>query len=197
MRVADVASIAIALCVSSLLLAPVAAAETSASAPAETVVAQAEGTRPSGPEPRYQPREPAEPDAYNDAWWELRERYQGVAPPVERGADAFDPGAKYHVPANTPYTRYFLAHILQFQFQRALCDLAGHEGELQACSVYNSKEAGEKFWTMMQAGSSQPWQDTLEMLTGTREMDATAIIDYFQPLMGYLKEQNEGRSCGW
>ena len=137
------------------------------------------------------------PDNYNQAWWDLRTSYQGIAPPVERTEADFDPGAKYHIPANTPYSRYFLAHILQFQMQRSLCELAGHEGELQACSIYGSKEAGEKFWAMMQQGASQPWQDTLQMLTGTREMDATAIIDYFEPLMGYLKEQNESRNCGW
>ncbi len=137
------------------------------------------------------------PDEYNDAWWELRTRYQGVAPAIERGADAFDPGAKYHIPANVSYTRYFLARIMQFQFQRTLCAIAGHEGELQACSIYGNTDAGEKFYAMLEAGQSQPWQDTLETLTGTREMDATAIIDYFEPLMGYLKEQNEGRSCGW
>ena len=137
------------------------------------------------------------PDNYNQAWWDLRTKYQGILPPVNRSEADFDPGAKYHIPANTPYSRYFLAHILQFQFQKALCDLAGHEGELQACSVYNSKEAGEKFWAMMQAGASQPWQDTLETLTGTRQMDATSIIDYFAPLMAYLKEQNAERQCGW
>ncbi len=137
------------------------------------------------------------PDNYNAAWWELRTKYQGIAPPVERSEADFDPGAKYHIPANVSYTRYFLAHIMQFQFQRALCEVAGHEGELQACSIYGSKEAGEKLWAMLEAGGSEPWQDTLEKLTGTREMDATAIIDYFEPLMGYLKEQNEGRDCGW
>jgi peptidyl-dipeptidase A len=137
------------------------------------------------------------PDEYNAAWWELRERYQGVAAPIERSEADFDPGAKYHVPGNVSYTRYFLAGILQFQFQRALCDAAGHEGELHACSIYGSKEAGDRLTAMLEAGSSQPWPDTLEKLTGTREMDATAIIDYFQPLMGYLKEQNAGRSCGW
>jgi len=137
------------------------------------------------------------PEDYNKAWWDLRLSYQGVAPPVERSEADFDPGAKYHVPANVSYTRYFLAHVLMFQFHRALCEAAGYQGELYACSVYGSKEAGAKFWAMLEAGASQPWQDTLEKLTGTREMDATAIIDYFQPLMGYLEEQNEGRSCGW
>ena len=137
------------------------------------------------------------PDNYNAAWWDLRERYQGVAAPVARSEADFDPGAKYHVPGNVSYTRYFLAHILQFQFQRALCDVAGHEGELHACSIYGSKEAGARLTAMLEAGSSQPWPVTLEKLTGTREMDATAIIDYFAPLMAYLQEQNEGRSCGW
>jgi peptidyl-dipeptidase A len=137
------------------------------------------------------------PEDYNKAWWEMRTRYQGIAPPVERTEDHFDPGAKYHVPANVSYTRYFLARILQFQFQRALCETAGHEGDLHSCSVFGNKEAGAKFQAMLEAGQSAPWQETLEKLTGTQEMDASAIIDYFAPLMGYLKEQNEGRSCGW
>jgi len=137
------------------------------------------------------------PAGYNRTWWDLRTRYQGIAPPVPRSESDFDPGAKYHIPANVPYSRYFLAHILQFQFQRALCDAAGYEGELHACAVYQSKEAGQRMWGVLEAGASEPWQDTLEKLTGTREMDASAIIDYFQPLMGWLETQNEGRSCGW
>jgi len=136
-------------------------------------------------------------DEYNKAWWDLRAKYQGIAPPVERTEANFDPGAKYHIPGNVSYTRYFLARILQFQFQRSLCEAAGHEGALHACSIYGSKDAGARLQAMLEAGASEPWQDTLEKLTGTREMDATAIIDYFEPLMGYLKEQNEGRSCGW
>jgi len=137
------------------------------------------------------------PDNYNQAWWALREQYQGIAPPVERTEADFDPGAKYHIPANVSYTRYFLARILQFQFQRSLCEIAGHDGDLASCSVYGSKEAGDRFYAMMESGQSEPWQDALEKLTGTREMDASAIIDYFAPLMGYLEEQNAGRSCGW
>ncbi len=137
------------------------------------------------------------PQDYNKAWWDLRLKYQGIAPPTERGEDYFDPGAKYHIPGNVSYTRYFLARILQFQFQRSLCEIAGHEGQLAACSIYGSKEAGDKFFAMMSSGQSEPWQDALQKLTGTREMDATAIIDYFAPLMGYLKEQNAGRNCGW
>ncbi len=137
------------------------------------------------------------PEDYNKAWWDLRLKYQGIAPPSERSESDFDPGAKYHIPGNVSYTRYFLARILQFQFQRSLCETAGHEGDLASCSIYGSKEAGAKFNAMMTSGQSEPWQDALEKLTGTREMDATAIIDYFAPLMGYLKEQNAGRSCGW
>jgi len=137
------------------------------------------------------------PQNYNQAWWDLRTRYQGIVPGVARSEADFDPGAKYHVPGNVSYTRYFLAAVLQFQFQRALCEVTGHEGGLQACSVFGSEEAGAKFYAMLEAGQSAPWQETLEKLTGTQQMDATAIIDYFEPLMGYLAEQNEGRSCGW
>jgi len=137
------------------------------------------------------------PEDYNAGWWDLRNKYQGIAPPVSRSEADFDPGAKFHIPSNVSYTRYFLAHILQFQFQRSLCEIAEHEGDLASCSIFGSGEAGDRFYAMMASGQSEPWQDALEKLTGTREMDATAIIDYFAPLMGYLKEQNEGRSCGW
>ena len=137
------------------------------------------------------------PENYNQAWWDLRTTYQGIVAPVERSESDFDPGAKYHVPANVSYTRYFLAHVLMFQFHKALCDVSGHTGPLHECSIAGSKEAGERFQAMLEVGASEPWQDTMQKLTGTREMSAVAIIDYFQPLMGYLKEQNEGRSCGW
>ena len=138
-----------------------------------------------------------EPEDYNASWWELRERYQGIAPPVERSEADFDPGAKYHIPANVSYTRYFIARILQFQFHRALCQVAGHEGPLHECSIYDSEEAGARLAAMLERGLSQSWQDTMEELDGSREMDASAIIDYFAPLMAWLKEQNQGRTCGW
>lgn len=137
------------------------------------------------------------PGDYNAGWWKLREQYQGVAPPLARSEEDFDPGAKYHIPANTPYTRYFLAFILQFQFQKALCDAAGFEGPLYQCDIYGNREAGDRLMAMLRAGASQPWQDTLETLTGSRQMDASAIIEYFQPLMEYLKLQNQGSGCGW
>jgi peptidyl-dipeptidase A len=137
------------------------------------------------------------PSEYNDGWWELRNKYQGLKAPSERPADAFDPGAKYHIPGNTPYMRYFLAHILQFQFHKAACDLAGFEGPLHRCSVYGNTEVGEKFNAMMEMGQSKPWPDALEAFTGTREMDGSAILEYFAPLQTYLEEQNKDRTCGW
>jgi peptidyl-dipeptidase A len=137
------------------------------------------------------------PDQYNAGWWKLREEYQGVTAPVARTEEDFDPGAKYHIPGNTPYTRYFLAFVLQFQFQKALCETAGHKGPLHECDVYGNKEAGAKFMAMLQAGASKPWPETLEKLTGGKQMDGSALIEYFQPLMGYLKEQNQGQTCGW
>lgn len=137
------------------------------------------------------------PEQYNTAWWELREKYQGVMAPVERDQAAFDPGAKYHVPANTPYTRYFLAHILQFQFHKALCEIAGDKGPIHRCSIYGSEKAGKALNEMLEMGKSQPWQEALHTLTGKREMDATAILDYFAPLKTWLDEQNQGRQCGW
>ena len=137
------------------------------------------------------------PDHYNQSWWELKARYQGVAPNAPRGEDFFDPGAKYHVPGNTPYTRYFLSHILQFQFYKGLCDAAGHKGPLYNCSFYGDKVAGQKFWAMLEKGASQPWQATMKELTGKEQMDASAVLEYFAPLQDWLKQQNEGQTCGW
>ncbi|WP_448211114.1 M2 family metallopeptidase [Colwellia sp. MEBiC06753] len=137
------------------------------------------------------------PENYNTAWWELREKYQGVSAPVERPADAFDPGAKYHVPANTPYSRYFLAHIQQFEFHRALCEIAGNTEAIHRCSIYNNKAAGEKLNEMLEMGSSQPWQQAYKVVTGNEQMDATAILDYFAPLHTWLKDKNKDRTCGF
>jgi len=137
------------------------------------------------------------PDEYNQGWWNLREEYQGVKAPVARSEVNFDPGAKYHIPGNTPYMRYFLSYIQQFQFHRALCEAAGFEGALHRCSIYNSKDAGEKLNAMLEMGISRPWQDAMQAMTGQRELDASAIIDYFAPLKEWLDVQNQGRQCGW
>lgn len=137
------------------------------------------------------------PENYNAAWWELKAKYQGVAPAQARGEDFFDPGAKYHVPGNTPYTRYFLSHILQFQFYKALCDAAGHNGPLYQCNFAGNPEAGARFWAMLAAGSSQPWQKTLRELTGGEQMDAAPVLEYFAPLNAWLEMKNQGKDCGW
>lgn len=137
------------------------------------------------------------PESYNTAWWDLRLKYQGIVPPVPRSEADFDPGAKYHVPGNVAYTRYFLAHILQFQFHQALCKEAGFEGPLYQCSIYGSQEAGKRLNDMLSTGISRPWPEALEALTGQPDMDATAILDYFAPLAEWLEEQNKGRHCGW
>jgi peptidyl-dipeptidase A len=131
------------------------------------------------------------PADYNKAWWALREQYQGVAPPVERSEADFDPGAKNHIPTNVPYARYFLARIYQFQFFKAMCDASGYKGPLNRCSFYGSKEAGNKLNTMLEAGQSLPWQQTLKEMTGTDHLDAQAMLDYFAPLYVWLKEQNK------
>ncbi|MGE0740909.1 MAG: M2 family metallopeptidase [Hyphomonadaceae bacterium] len=137
------------------------------------------------------------PDRYNAAWWELRERYQGIRPPNARDETMFDPGAKYHIANNVPYLRYFLSYVLQFQFYEAACQQAGWEGPLHRCTVYGNREVGERFARMLEMGASRPWPDALEAFTGTRQMDGGAMARYFQPLMAYMQEQNQGQSCGW
>ncbi len=137
------------------------------------------------------------PAQYNKAWWDLKAKYQGVAPPVDRSEADFDPGAKYHIASNTPYVRYFMARILQFQFHRALCQAAGVQGPLHRCSIYQNKAAGERLNKMLAMGKSKPWPDALEAISGQRQMDATAILDYFAPLKKWLDEQNQGEKAGW
>ncbi|MES2894788.1 MAG: M2 family metallopeptidase [Pseudomonadota bacterium] len=137
------------------------------------------------------------PERYNDDWLKLRLQYQGLVPPGPRPADAFDPGAKYHVPGNVPYTRYFLAHIYQFQFQRAACRQMGWKGPLHRCSVYGQKEVGAKFNAMMEMGASKPWPEELAAFTGESKTDASTVADYFKPLNIWLTAQNKGETCGW
>jgi len=137
------------------------------------------------------------PANYNQAWWDMRLKYEGIVPPVARTEADFDPAAKYHVAANVPYTRYFLAHILEFQFYRALCRESGYKGPLNRCTFYGSKEAGAKFNKMLEMGQSKPWPDELEALTGERQMDAGALLEYFAPLKQWLDEQNKGQKQGW
>ncbi|TRW17914.1 M2 family metallopeptidase [Glacieibacterium frigidum] len=137
------------------------------------------------------------PSAYNKSWTDLRLQYQGIIPPVPRSEADFDPGAKYHIPGNTPYARYFLARILQFQFYQAACKQAGWKGPLHRCSFYGNKEVGARLNAMLEAGASKPWPETLEKFTGTRDMDGRAMLAYFAPLQTWLKAQNKGQQCGW
>jgi peptidyl-dipeptidase A len=137
------------------------------------------------------------PANYEQGWNDLRLQYQGISPPGARTEADFDPGAKYHIPASVPYTRYFLARILQFQFYQAACKQAGWTGPLHRCSFYGNKEVGRRLNEMLAMGASRPWPDALEAFTGSREMSGAAMIEYFRPLMGWLREQNRGRKCGW
>nr|XP_034299426.1 uncharacterized protein LOC117680950 isoform X1 [Crassostrea gigas] len=136
-------------------------------------------------------------DRYNQKWWELRCKYQGITSPMPRTEDDFDPGAKYHIPSNTPYIRYFVSFVVQFQFHKALCEAAGESGPLHQCDIYQSKAAGEKLRNLLKVGSSKPWPEVMKELTGQSKMDATAILDYFKPLQQWLEEQNKGEEKGW
>lgn len=137
------------------------------------------------------------PAEYNEAWWDLVRKYQGLKPPVMRSEADFDPGAKYHIPGNVPYARYFLAAVYQFQLYRALCKQHGHSGPLHRCSFYGDKAVGKRLNDMMAMGMSRPWPDALEAATGQRQLDATAILEYFAPLKAWLDERNRGQTVGW
>ena len=137
------------------------------------------------------------PGGYQAAWDALRLQYQGVKPPVARDETRFDPGAKYHIPAQTPYARYFLARVLQFQFYKSACQQAGWTGPLHRCSVYGNKEVGAKLNAMLSMGQSKPWPDALQVFTGSRQMSGAAMVEYFAPLKIWLDEQNRGKPSGW
>ncbi|KAJ6660556.1 hypothetical protein lerEdw1_017553 [Lerista edwardsae] len=139
------------------------------------------------------------PNRYNYDWWYLRTKYQGICPPIARSETNFDPGAKYHIPGNTPYIRYFVSFILQFQFHKALCEAANFTGPLHTCDIYQSLEAGSRLSKALQAGSSQPWQTILEQVTGTNKMNASALLEYFSPVTMWLEEQNgrTNETRGW
>ena len=137
------------------------------------------------------------PDQYESSWNDLRRQYQGIIPPGERPSSAFDPGAKFHIPASVPYARYFLARILQFQFYRAAAQESGWKGPLHRCSFHGNKDVGRRLEKMLALGASRPWPDALEVFTGTRQMDGSALLDYFRPLMTWLEEQNKNHPCGW
>ena len=137
------------------------------------------------------------PANYNQAWVDLKRQYQGITPPVARSEADFDPGAKFHIPGNTPYARYFLARILQFQFYKAACDMAGWKGPLHRCSFYGNKQVGERLNAMLSMGLSKPWPDALQAFTGNREMSARPMLEYFAPLQSWLEKQNAGKQCGW
>ena len=133
----------------------------------------------------------------NSSWWKLREHYQGISTSTERSEDYFDPGAKYHIPGNTPYTRYYLARIMQYQFHEALCNEIKFDGLLHECSIYGSEKAGDKIISTMAMGESLPWQDAFENLTGSRQLSGKSILNYYAPLKDWLDEQNINRTCGW
>ena len=136
-------------------------------------------------------------DELNQSWWDLREYYQGIKPPSERTEEYFDPGAKYHIPGNTPYTRYYLASIMQYQFHESLCNGMGFDGPLHECSIHGNEYAGEKIISTMAMGQSVPWQDAFENLTGSRKLSGSSIVNYYKPLKEWLDVKNENRICGW
>ncbi|KAL2078213.1 hypothetical protein ACEWY4_025898 [Coilia grayii] len=137
------------------------------------------------------------PETYNQDWWKLRTEYQGICPPVPRNETHFDAGAKYHIPGNTPYIRYFVSFILQFQFHEKLCQAANHVGPLHKCDIYQSKEAGAILEKVLKAGSSKPWTEVLQEAIGTNTMNASSLIKYFQPVIDWLIKQNVNETLGW
>ncbi|UYV61417.1 hypothetical protein LAZ67_1004774 [Cordylochernes scorpioides] len=137
-------------------------------------------------------------DNLNDRWWQLRQKYLWLCPPVRRSETDFDPGVKYHVPSNTPYIRHFFSFILQFQLQEVLCREAGHVGPLHTCDIYGSHAAGEKLAGLLRLGRSMPWQDALARMTGgSCKLDARPLLNYFSPLRRHIRDSLGNSTVGW
>lgn len=145
------------------------------------------------------------PEEYNCKFWKLREEFSGIEPPAVRTEEDLDAPAKYHVSADVEYLRYLVSFIVQFQFHKSACEKAGEfvPGDatktLQNCDIYQSKEAGNVFKAMLAMGSSKPWPDAMEVLTGQRKMDAGPLLEYFKPLNDWLVKKNKeiGAHIGW
>ncbi|OTF69605.1 hypothetical protein BLA29_007606 [Euroglyphus maynei] len=128
-------------------------------------------------------------DHMNRHWWELRLKYQGISPPVKRTENDFDPGSKYHIPAGVEYVRYFVSHILQFQFYKHLCqNVTKRDDKLYQCDFYENRQAGQQLIEMLRKGSSDHWENILKDFIGTSKMSTDALYEYFAPLNQTLTE---------
>ncbi|XP_071562887.1 angiotensin-converting enzyme-like [Temnothorax nylanderi] len=146
------------------------------------------------------------PDNYNCNWWSLAEEYQGIEPPVDRTEEDFDPGSKYHIIADVEYIRYYVSFVIQFQFHKALCTKAKEYDPnnpdtklLSQCDIYGNKDAGNLLKSMLELGSSKPWPDAMEKISGQRQMDAAGLLEYFKPLTDWLIKENKKTNeyIGW
>ncbi|XP_034947061.1 angiotensin-converting enzyme-like [Chelonus insularis] len=133
-------------------------------------------------------------------WWELRLQYQGIIPPIPRIERDFDPGSKYHIPADIPYINYFVGVVIQFQLFESFCDISGHTGDLHTCDIYKSQEAGRLLSEILSLGSSSNWQEIIRIMTRGKmnRIDVNALLRYFEPLNEWLQQENRMEPIiGW
>ncbi|XP_053436341.1 angiotensin-converting enzyme 2 [Nycticebus coucang] len=136
-------------------------------------------------------------DQWMKKWWEMKQEIVGVVEPMPHDETYCDPASLFHVSNDYSFIRYYTRTIYQFQFQEALCQAAQHQGPLHKCDISNSIEAGQKLLNMMSLGKSEPWTLALENVVGTRNMNVSPLLTYFEPLFTWLKEQNRNSFVGW
>ena len=131
-------------------------------------------------------------DQFNKRWWELAAQYQGIAPPTTRGEEYCDAATKTHINDDAAqYYDYALSFILLFQVHDHIAKEILHQ-DPHATNYYGNKEVGKFIADIMKPGASKDWREVLKEKTGS-ELSAKAMLDYFAPLMDYLKKENQGR----
>ncbi|UYZ63832.1 M2 family metallopeptidase [Hymenobacter weizhouensis] len=131
-------------------------------------------------------------DQLNARWWQLCKQYQGIVPPTARGENYLDPATKTHInddPAQ--YYDYALSYVILFQLHDHIAKKILKQ-DPHATNYYGSKEVGQFLADIMRPGSSKDWRTVLKEKTG-EDLSARAMVEYFEPLMAYLKQQNKGR----
>ena len=132
-------------------------------------------------------------DQFNQKWWELAKKYQGMVPPTDRGEEFCDAASKTHINNDAAqYYDYAVSYILLFQFHDHIAKNILKQ-DPHATNYYGSKEVGSFLKDVLETGANNDWRQLLKESVGS-EMSAKPMLDYFEPLMAYLKEQNKGRT---
>jgi peptidyl-dipeptidase A len=131
-------------------------------------------------------------EKFNEKWWELKKKYQGIVPPAERGEEYCDATSKTHINNDAAqYYDYALSTVIFFQLHNHIAKNILHE-DARATNYFGRREVGDFLKSILTPGASVDWRKLMRDALG-EEISAQAMLEYFEPLMDYLKKENEGR----